>query len=487
MEAMTMYLIRLAVLALITSLICSGTAVAQWKITPDLGYGNAGISVDASALPRTSWGFEGVFVLDDGSAYTVRPSTSADTTVLVARMMKNGQPDPLFDLDGVMAMKFTSGALDLLLSPDDLVWIGNTRAGRYELSEIDRLGRARTTPIWQDTALWTSNRPVGTRDDGTVIMWCHRWNEPLSPIYIRYVQPGGMVPFLDELVPYDPDPIDLSMSPSFVDDQHRLISGGIVSSGSYVIARFAYSGQLDEAFGNAMGFLVVETPSSGAAQLLEVLPLRSGGYVMVLWASEINNNITETFLRLLRVDEYGDMVASFGTNGVLDIRGSQMASRGIVECPNGDLLLASTGTSVYSHLYQIRADGTVIPGQYGAFDILMAGELLRIIDDRWLYGVSYDETTEKYAVSRFELQRVTSIDEENHTPLDLVIDGGTISVKGASTTSTVSVYSLLGECVLRHVCAPGETVSLPATVSGALVVCASNEQASTTRIVSVVR
>ncbi|RPI68669.1 MAG: hypothetical protein EHM43_04230 [Ignavibacteriae bacterium] len=481
-----MYLIRLAILALITSLICSGTAVAQWKITPDSGYGNAGISVDASALPRTSWGFEGVFVLDDGSAYTVRPSTSADTTVLVARMMKNGQPDPLFDLDGVMAMKFTSQAVDVLLSPQDLVWIGSNRAGRYELSEIDRLGRLRPTPLWQDTALYASNTPIDVQDDGTILMWSRRWNPVDSPLYLRFTKVGGIVPSSDVFVPFQTEPIDLSMSTMFVDRNHRLLAGTNVTQGSFAIARYTAAGLPDETFGNALGLLVLPVKDLGA-QLMEVLPLRSGGYVMVLWASEINNNITETFLRLLRVDEYGDIVASFGTNGILDIRGSQMASRGIVECPNGDLLLASTGTSVYSHLYQIRADGTVIPGQYGAFDILMAGELLSIIDDRWLYGISYDDTTEKYAVSRFELQRVTSIDEENHTPLDLVIDGRIISVKGAGTTSTVSVYSLLGECVLRQTCAPGETVSLPASVSGALVVSASTELASTSKIVSVVR
>lgn len=477
---------KITQLTIVAVTICTSPTIAQWKITPDLSYGKDGVSVDPSALPITQQTFEGIFVLDDGSAYTVRPCGSVDTTLLVARMMKNGLPDPLFDLDGVLPLKLSSGAVDVLLNPLELLWIGANRGARYELSEIDRLGRLRPTPLWQDTALYTSNTPIDVQDDGTILMWSRRWNPVDSPLYLRYTKVGGIVPSSDVFVPFQTEPIDLSMSTMFVDRNHRLLAGTNVTQGSFAIARFNAEGRLDETFGNAEGLLVIEIPNTGG-RMLDVVSQQRGGYVVALYLSELVDNVPIPYIRLLRIEEDGTVDETFGTNGYVDIRGSRMNVHGIVECPNGDLLMASSGSGTTSHVYQIRSDGTMIPGQKWAFELVSVTQLLRIVDNHWLYGLSYDSSTQRYAVSRFLLETITSVEEENHTPLDLVIDGGTISVKGAGTTSTVSVYSLLGECVLRQTCAPGETVSLPSSVSGALVVCASTELTSTSRIVSVVR
>lgn len=477
---------KITLLTIVAVTISTVSAFAQWKITPDPSYGVEGVSVDASALPITQQTFEGIFVLDDGSAYTVRPGVVTDTTLLVGRMMKNGLPDPLFDLDGVLSLNLTSGAVDALLNPQELLWIGANRGARYELSEIDRLGRLRPTPLWQDTALYTTNSPISVKDDGTVVMWSQRWNPSDSPLYLRFTKVGGLVPSSDVFVPFQTEPVNLSLSTMFVDRNDRFLAGTNITQSSFAIARFDANGRLDETFGNAQGLLVIPVPSPGAA-IEDVVSQQRGGYVIVLRLSERVDNVQTPYLRLLRIEDDGTVDVTFGTDGHVDIRGSRMSANGIVECPNGDLLLASTGSATTSHVYQIRSDGTLIPTQQGAFELVSTVQLLRIVDGRWLYGLSYDASTQRYAVSRFLLETVTSVDEQNHTPLDISIDHGVVSVKGASTPVTVSMYSMLGECVLRQECAPGATVAIPSTVSGAYVVSASTENASVNKIVSVVR
>lgn len=474
---------------------CTVLASAQWKIEADASFGNKGISVDATAFqPGVTDHPVMVFITKDGSAFTVRKSTSLDTTLLVGRVMKNGQSDPLFDLDGVMSLKTSSNINTFLLSPNDLIWFGETRAGRFEMTEIDRLGRMRSTPFWQDTALYTTNQVLGVRNDETIVMYCNRWNDPDGRWYLRYLQPGGVLPVRDDYVQPDPTPVDFTLHNAILDTKGRLIVGKSVTDRSFAIGRYTADGALDEEFGNALGVLTVDIPTGSGAQISNVLTSRNGGYVVVLAINErITNNTTEQFIRLIRLNDQGQLISSFGNAGILDIRGSLMNSGGIVECPNGDLLFASFGTYAYSHLYQIRADGTIIPRQWGGytdarFELIQANRLITLTDDGYLYAMSVDPSSTKDVVSRFRVDAVTSVDDEaNHSPLDISVERGVVMVKGASTSATVRLYSLVGQCVFEQQCEPSGSVTIPSVLSGTYVVSASTELGVKSTVVHLVR
>lgn len=471
------------------------TSNAQWKIEEDSSFGNNGIGVDATAFQPSVTDYPvTVFITKDGSAYTVRKSTSLDTTVVVGRVMKNGQSDPLFDLDGVMSLKTSSNINTFLLSSSDLMWFGETRAGRFEMTEIDRLGRVRSTPFWQDTALYTTNQVFGVRNDETIVMYSNRWNDPDGRWYLRYLRPGGVLPVSDVFVQHDPTPVDFALHNATLDTKGRLIVGKSVADRSFAIGRYTVDGALDEEFGNALGLLTVEIPAGSGVQIANVLSSRNGGYVVVLSINErINNNTTESFIRLIRLNDQGQLMSSFGDGGILDIRGSLMSSGGIVECPNGDLLFASYGTYAYSHLYQIRADGTIIPRQWGGytdarFELIQANRLITLTDDGYLYATSLDPISMQSVVSRFRVDAVTSVsDETNHTPLDINIDHGVVMVKGAGTSANVRLYSLVGQCVFEQQCEPSGSVVIPSVLSGTYVVSASTEQDVKSTVVHLVR
>lgn len=471
------------------------TTNAQWKIEADTSFGNKGIAVDATASQQGVGDYPVlVSITKDGSAYTVRKSTSFDTTALVGRVMKNGQSDPLFDLDGVMSLKTSSNINTFLLSPDDLIWFGETRAGRFEMTEIDRLGRKRSTPFWQDTALYTTNVVLGVRNDESLVMYSNRWNDPDGRWYLRYLVPGGVLPASDVFVQHDPTPVNFTLHDATMDASGRLIVGKPATDRSFAIGRYTAEGALDEAFGNALGLLTLEIPVGSGAQISNVLSTRNGGYVIVLSINErIGNNTSEQFIRLIKLNDQGQLISSFGNAGVLDIRGSLMESRGIVECPNGDLLFASFGTYAYSHLYQISANGTIILRQWGGytdarFELIQANRLITLTDDGYLYATSLDASSSHSVVSRFRVDAVTSVSKTtNHTPLDISIDHGVVTVKGASTSATVRLYTLVGQCVFEQQCAPNGSVTIPSVLSGTYVVSASTEQDVKSTVVHLVR
>jgi hypothetical protein len=474
---------------------CTLSTNAQWRIEGDSSFGNNGIGVDATAFQPSVTDYPvTVFITKDGSAYTVRKSTSLDTTVVVGRVMKNGQSDPLFDLDGVMSLKTSANISTFLLSTNDLMWFGETRAGRFEMTEIDRLGRMRSTPFWQDTALYTTNQVFGIRNDETIVMYSNRWNDPDGRWYLRYLRPGGVLPVSDVFVQPDPTPADFTLHNATLDAKGRLIVGKPIADRSFAIGRYTPDGVLDEEFGNAMGLLTLEIPAGSGAQISNVMSIRNGGYVIVLSINErITNNTTESFIRLVRIDDRGQLISTFGNDGVLDIRGSLMESRGIVECPNGDILFASFGTYAYSHLYQISADGTIIPRQWGGytdarFELIQANRLITLTDNGYLYATSLDPSSSQSVVSRFRVDAVTSAsDASNHTPLAISIDHGVVSVKGASTSTTVRLYSLVGQCVFEQQCNANGSVALPSMMSGTYMVSATTDREVKSSVVNVVR
>lgn len=463
-------------------------ADAQWKIEFDSTYGKGGISLDPTSSRPASSDFPiKVVIAHDGSAYTIRKAETRDTLNLVGRVLQNGRPDVVFDADGMMSLDNTLVPSSYLLGSDGALWIGAGRSGRSEMMQIDRLGRLSSTPFWQDTALFTSNKVLGLRGGDTLVMFSNRWRDPESPTFIRHVVPSGVLPASDVFVPFDPTPINVTLDEAIMDSKGRLLTSAMVTDRSYAIARYATSGMLDADFGNAMGLLVVDTPNGYKTRLLNVLSLRNGGYVIVLLTADAGASSYDSFVRLIKVDDKGTPVVSFGNNGVLDLRGSQMTSRGIVECPNGDLLFASFGTYVYSHLYQIQPDGSIIPNKYGDFDILPAVALYTLTDHGLLYALSSDSTYKHYVVSRFTVATVTSVDERDHSPLEISIEHGVISVKGATMPVTIRVYSLLGQCVMTKECDPYGSVELPPTVSGAHVVSASSGRDVSSTVVYVAR
>ncbi len=477
--------VRQRSLLVCVSLFCvSVTADAQWKIEFDSTYGRDGKSVDATAAASASSVHpHKVVIADDGSAFIIREFDSPDTTRLVGRVLNNGHADPGFDEDGMIALDKLLTTASYVLAPNDGLWFSASRAGRLELWKVDLRGRLGSTPYWQDTAIQMSNKILGKRGEDTLVMWSNRWADPESPQFIRYVVPDGVNPSYDAFIPYEASPIEISLDEARMDSKGRIMAFGNVSDRSYAIARYTEAGILDVKFGNAMGLAVFEKSPNDGVLWMDVLSLKMGGYVIVMPIFERKGNAHDYFVRLLKITEDGDPVSTFGVDGVLDIRGSQMTSRGIVECPNGDLLFASFGTYAYSHLYQIRPDGTFIPNAYGDFGIISAIQLLKFDDEGHLYGISGDATTERYVLSRFTVATVTSVDERDHSPLEISIDQGVISVKGATEPVTIGVYSLLGQCVLTASCDANSTLNLPHGVSGTYIVSASSGRETKTEIV----
>lgn len=483
MNALLRYLFTLC-------LLMSGVLVAdaQWKIEFDTTYGVGGVSMDAStSVSLSSVHPHQVMIADDGSAFIVRKIDTPDTTTVVARITKNGTPDPAFDQDGMFALDKQLTPTTYLLVSEGGLWLAAGRAGRLELWQIDQLGRIGSTPFWQDTAREISNKLLHLRGEDTLVMWSKRWNEPESQRFIRFVVPDGVIPSSDVFIPYEENAIGISLEEAKVDAFGRFMAYGNVSDRSYAIARYNEDGRLDSEFGNAMGLAVFEKSPNDGVLWMEVLSLRQGGYVIVMPINERKGNAHDYFVRLLKINEDGSPITTFGVNGVLDIRGSQMTSRGIVECPNGDLLFASFGTYGYSHLYQIRPDGTFIPNTYGDFDIFGAIQLIRYTDDGHLYAISADPTNGKYVLSRFIVSTVTSVDQEDHSPRKIVIDQGVVRVMGATEPVTIRVFSLLGECIMTKECDPYRSVELPPSVSGTYVINASFGRDVITSVVNVVR
>lgn len=483
-----MELHRLVIMTCMVLVFHVSAAYAQWTIDIDSTYGNNGLSVDPSIKPLDSDGWpEVVYILSDGSLIVVRDATNQDTSIVVSRMLPDGLPDLQFDTDGMMFLKEWTHPLDYALSPDELLWHGRMVDGRFELSEVDRNGNLRTSLIWRDTASKVNSRLVAVRPDGTLILRSTRRDSLKVHSYIRFVEPGAPDPVSDVFVPDESLP-KLTMLIDVIADQYgRVIKVGASSDSTYAIVRHTVTGVWDSTFGNANGHLEIENPGGDFSRFVSYRALRAGGYSIVFIIYE--HKTEETFIRVVKIDDSGIPIPTFGNNGVLDIRGPDMQSRGIVECPNGDLLLLTYATNESSRLYQIRPDGSLIPRAHGDHDTVRLVRLIRLYDDGVLYALSADPMApNRKVVSRNRVGPVTTVNEQHQlSPLDISIDHDVITVKGAGTTATVRVYSLVGRCVFEQQCDAYGSVTLPSVMSGTYVVSASTEQDVKSTVVNIVR
>lgn len=479
--------IRLYAMMLVLATFLTAELRSQWDIELDSTYGNNGLSVDPSVKPLDAIQIpELVYILSDGSGLVVRTATNLDTSVIVSRILSDGYADPEYDVDGLMAMGAWQHPDEYALSPDELLWYGRRSGNMYVLSEIDRNGQVRPSPIWQDTAEYTVRRLIGVRQDRTLAVMSQKKQDDTYTWFYRYIVPGYPNPKSDIFVQFDPLWQGIFAKDLFLDQSGRLIESGRSTDSTFIIARYSESGPLDTTFGNQKGVLNLEMPDDDFPRIWNYRALRNGGYVVVL---RMFDQVDKNIIRILKIDDNGTPNPSFGNNGFIDFRGRGMEPRGIVECPNGDLLLATYAPDRKSFLFQIRPDGTQIPPPNGATEKVNLVRILSLQDNGMLYALSADPYNGyKYVLSRFRVSSVTSVGEmANRTPLDISIDHDVITVKGAGTTATVRVYSLVGQCVFEQQCDAYGSVTLPSVMSGTYVVSASTEQDVKSTVVNIVR
>jgi hypothetical protein len=473
-------------IATLVTVVFSVSVQAQWTVVPDTTYGTAGYSDDITTRPRDSDNIaEQVFVTRDGTAYVTRTATTIDTSILVGRITTNGRSDQLYDLDGMVSIGAWRHGARFYLSPDQNMWYGEHIDKRYVLKEIDRSGQLRSTPIWQDTMTLTSNTILGIRPDSTLVMWSVTRRDSTFQYFIRYHKPGPGTYGNDIRVPFDVETVGISLFKAFMDPRGGLIGPDQTTDSTIEFIRCNETGVLDTSFGTANGRLVMEVPNPSFPELSHVRLLRNGDYVVVFLINPDFRTFDVPFVRMIRFDQEGRRVSTFGNNGILDFYGKSVISRGVVELPNGDLLFAVAGTVDTSLHYQIRPDGSFVQQGLSDYTSSAAKHLLRLMDDGLLYTVSPHPVSKHDVIAGLRIEPLTSVTERSPEPLSITVNHGVVSVKGATSPMTIRMYSIMGQCVFAQDCEPHGSVVLPSMVSGPYIVSVSTVHNSNSAIVYV--
>lgn len=418
----------------------------QSIMTLDNTYGVNGIAKESLPSAYQASEVDRWWVEADGSAYIIRKGRAADTTLLVERLLRNGQPDPLFDKDGISAVHPAVSSASTVLFKNGEVLLGQHRALRYEFHRVGADGIVSAQPIWQDLETRLSVKPIGVLENGTIPMWISRESGSTLQRLIRILEGVGSHNTVLREKPLSTEPFDFTQGKIFTDGSSRILSLFTESIGRIIVARYLSDGSIDESFGNAIGMFVMNLDEGRHTSYTSMIQTLDGGYLLACTLNPTTSVQPETVL-LIKLTPSGGLDPSWGDRGLVTLNGIQMFTRGLVELPNRDIVFLTYGTTAYSHLYHLRPNGSIVPGTFGDFSMTELLSVGKVVGNKWLYGIVYSGAPFS-SIGRYILSpTVTSIENDgtSNTRLHVEQIGEQLFVTGVDGNVEIALYSMIGQ------------------------------------------
>mgnify|MGYP000692798144 CR=1 FL=1 len=442
---------RSTTFALLTLALAPQFLFGQSFMTLDKAYGVNGIAKEALPSAYMTSVVDRWRVEADGSAYIIRKGRAADTALLVERLIRSGQPDPLFDNDGITSIHPAVSSASTVLFNNGEVLLGQHRALRYEFHRVGVDGIVSTQPIWQDLETRLSVKPIGVLANGTIPMWISREGGSTPQRLIRILEGVGSNNSVLREKPLSIEPFDFTQGHVFTDASSRILSLFTNSDGRIIVARYLSDGTLDESFGNALGMFVMNLEEGRSANSTSAIQTRDGGYLLACTLSPEMSIFSET-VHLIKLTPSGGLDPSWGDRGLVTLNGNQMYTRGLVELPNRDIVFLTHGTTTYSHLYHLRPNGSIVPGTFGEFSMTELLSVGHVIENKWLYGIVYSGAPFS-SIGRYILgPDVTSIHNDGSSDARLHVEqiGEEVFVAGVDGNVEVALYTVVGQLITSY-------------------------------------